>query len=86
MATQIVNIFLAYTDDSSELISIAKKEVDVINRSTEGKIQIRIQEWKTDTISAMGNPETKILEQMPITASNFLLDYFVSNMVLLLAM
>lgn len=76
MATQIVNIFLAYTDDSSELISIAKKEVDVINRSTEGKIQIRIQEWKTDTISAMGNPETKILEQMPITASNFFIGLF----------
>lgn len=76
MSTQVVNIFFAYTDDSNDLINIAKKEVDIINRSTEGKIQIRIQEWKTDTISAMGNPEAKILEQMPITASNFFIGLF----------
>ena len=76
MAGQLMNIFFAYTDDSNDLINIAKREIDIINRATEGKIQIRIQDWKTNTISAMGNPETKILEQMPINASNFFVGLF----------
>ncbi len=76
MDTQVINIFFAYTDDSNELITSAKNEIEIINRSIKEKFLIRIKEWKTDTISEMGNPEEKILKQIPINESNLFIGLF----------
>ncbi len=76
MPSKVINIFFAYASDSNELLSIAKKEIEIINRAIGGDIQFNIQEWKTNTISKMGNPEEKILEQMPIDQSNYFIGLF----------
>ena len=46
MAGQVINIFFAYTDDSSELLQIAKNEVEIINNSIQGNMQLNFKEWK----------------------------------------
>lgn len=76
MQRQIINIFFAYADDSDELLGIAKRELEIINRSLNGKAEFRIKEWITGTISSMGNPEENILEQMPIEHSNYFVSLF----------
>lgn len=76
MAGQVINIFFAYTDDSSELLQIAKNEVEIINNSIQGNMQLNFKEWKKNTISTMGNPETKILEQLPMNENNYVVFSF----------
>lgn len=71
--TQVINIFFAYASDSDELLSIAKREIEIINRSIRQGFQFRIKEWKSGTIAEMGNPEQNVLKQMPIDEC----DYFV---------
>lgn len=71
MPAQIINIFFAYASDSNDLLSVAKREVEIINQSIRQDIQFRIKEWKSGTTAEAGNPEQRILEQMPIEECNY---------------
>jgi len=65
---------LASTEDASQLLAIAKKELDVINDVLRGTISIKAFDWKKSAVSGMGNAQENIFEQANIEEA----DYFVS--------
>ena len=58
------------------MLKIAKREVEIINLAFHGIAQCIIHEWKSGTVSRMGNPEEQILKQMPIEHSNCFISVF----------